>query len=88
MAGLSRPQKKEVLARMRAFRYSGFVGKVLGNIVYHHKSFVGRDCKAWAQMALFIIGPYLNERDRQVWLGLSKVLVQCFKTSMLVWFAR
>ncbi len=76
MAGLSPKQKKEVLARMRAFHYSGFVGKVLGNVVYYHKSFVGRDYKAWAQMALFIIGPYLSENNRAVWLGLSKVLFQ------------
>lgn len=58
---------------MRAFNYYGFDGKVLGNVVYHHKSFVGRDYKAWAQMALFIIGSYLPDELCGVWLSLSKV---------------
>ena len=58
MSGLTKQQKQEVLARMRAFNYSGFNGKVLGNVVYHHQSFVGRDYKAWAQMAPFIVGTY------------------------------
>jgi len=58
---------------MTAFNYSGFDGRVLGNVVHHHKSFVGRDYKAWAQMALFILGPYLSRAQQRVWLGLSKV---------------
>ena len=58
---------------MRAFNYSGFDGKVVGNVVYHHKSFVGTDYKAWAQMALFIIGSYLSDELCGVWLSLSKV---------------
>lgn len=66
-------QKKEVLAKMSAFHYSGFDGKVLGNIIYHHRSFVGRDYKAWAQMSLFIIGNYLSDNDKEVWLALMKV---------------
>ena len=61
MNTLSGQQKEEVLARMAAFDYWGFDGKVLGNVVYHHMSFVGRDYKAWAQLALFIIGPYLSD---------------------------
>ena len=67
-------QKKEVLARMSAFNYSGFNGRVIGNIIYH-KSFVGRDCKAWAQMALFIIGPYLSDCQKSVLFALSKVYI-------------
>ena len=73
MSRLSQHQKVEILARMAAFNYSGINGKVLGNIVYHHQSFVGCDYKAWAQIALFIISPYLTEADKLVWIGLSKV---------------
>lgn len=73
MSSLTTQQKKEVLAKTRAFNYSGFDGKVLGNIVHHHKFFVGRDYKAWAQMALFIIGNYLSEEKCAVLLALSKV---------------
>ena len=44
-------------------------------MVYHHQSFVGRDYKAWAQMAPFIIGTYLSDPQRRVLLALSKVNV-------------
>lgn len=70
---LSKQQKDEVLARIRAFSFSGFRVRLFGNVVRHHKSFVGRDYKAWAQMALFVIYPYLSAADRAVWLSLSKV---------------
>ena len=68
-------QKKQVLARMSTFNYCGFKGKVIGNLIHYHKLFVGRDYKAWAQMALFVIGSYLSEGEKKVWLSLSKVLV-------------
>lgn len=61
------------MARIRVFSYSGFRVKLLGNVIRYHKSFVGRDYKAWAQMALFIIYPYLSDEDKEVWLALSKV---------------
>ena len=70
---LSAKQKKEVLARVRSFNFSGFCVRLVGNVIRHHKSFVGRDYKAWAQMALFIITPYLSDRDNAVWMALSKV---------------
>ena len=47
---LSQEQKAEVLAKIRAFNYSGFECRLLGNVIYHHQSFVGRDYKAWAQI--------------------------------------
>ena len=52
-------------------------GKVLGNVVHHHKSFVGRDYKAWAQMAPFVIGSYLSHPQKQVLLALSQVYTAC-----------
>lgn len=70
---LTGQEKQEVLAKMNAFNYSGFDVKVFGNVIRHHQSFVGRDYKAWAQMVLFIIGNYLSEDHRQVFLALSKV---------------
>ena len=66
-------EKVEILARMAAFNYCGINGKVLRNVVYHHQSFVGHAYKAWAQIALFIISPYLTEADKLVWIALSKV---------------
>lgn len=70
---LSVQQKAEILARIRDFNYSGFGCRVIGNVIYYHQSFVGRDYKAWAQMSLSIIYPYLSNGDKAVWLALSKV---------------
>ena len=39
----------------------------------HYKSFVGRDFKAWAQMAPFIICDMLTSDERDTWIALSKV---------------
>ena len=73
MSKLTVQQKQEVYARMNTFNYSGFNGKVLGNVIHHHKSFVGRDYKARAQMAPFVIGSYLSDPQKQVLLALSQV---------------
>ena len=73
MGSCSSKQKKEILARMAAFSYCGFSVRVTGNICYYYQSFVGRDFKAWMQMALFIIAPYLSEEGKKCWLLLSQV---------------
>ncbi len=73
MPTLTSLQKQQLLAKMSTFNYSGFKGKVLGNIVSYHRSFVGRDYKAWAQMAPFVMLPYLSDGEREVWINLSKV---------------
>ena len=74
MPRLSKAQKKELLARIRAFNLSGFQDKVHGNVCNHFKSFVGRDFKAWAQMAIFILSPYLNSEECEVLLSCTKVI--------------
>jgi hypothetical protein len=76
---LSKQHKEEILARMRAFSYSGFRVRVFGNVIRHHQSFVGRDYKGWAQMALFVLYPYLSHADKAVWLSLSKVSAEICK---------
>ena len=58
----------ELLARIRAFNFSGFRAKLVGNVRYH-QSFVGRDYKAWAQMAPFVLFPYVAEN--KLWLALK-----------------
>ena len=47
---ISKEQKAEILARLKAFHTSGFNEKLYG-----------REFKAWVQMALFIKGPYLGD---------------------------
>ena len=69
----SRQEKKEILARIKSFPYCGFITCITGNICYYYKSFVGRDFKAWIQMALFIIRLYLSESERKCWFELAKV---------------
>ena len=80
MPTLSKVQKKEVLARVKAFSTSGFKVRMYGNVCYYYQSFVGRDFKAWAQMAVFILSPYLDDAQKKVLLSISKVQyhVLCF----------
>ena len=47
MDSASSKQKKEILAILAAFPYSGFSTRITGNICYYYKSFVGRDFKAF-----------------------------------------
>ena len=70
LLGLCKYFLKEVmptLSKVSAFSCSGF----------RVKSFFERDYKAWSQMALFIISPYIGEGERKVLLALSKVSTQC-----------
>ena len=73
MPKLSKVQKEEVLARVKAFPTSGIKVRMYGNVCHYYQSFVGRDFKAWAQMAVFILSPYLDDNQKKVILSLSKV---------------
>ena len=66
-------EKKEILARIRSFSYSGFSTRITSNICYHYKSFVGRDYRSWMQMVIFIVPSYLSEMGLKCWLQLAKV---------------
>ena len=46
--------------------------KISSDISKHYCSF-GRDFKAFAQMALFVLSPYLTASEIEMWLALSKV---------------
>ena len=71
---LSEREKKEVLSWITAIGPSGIEGKVHGNICYYYNSFVGRDFKAWAQIAPMVAGPFLSQDKKDVWVAVSKVL--------------
>ena len=73
MNNRTQKEKKEILARITAFPYSGFSVRITGNIAYHYQSFIGRDFKAWIQMAVFIIEPFVTEAEKICWLNLAKV---------------
>ena len=70
---LNQKQKNEFRALVTSFQYSGFDVRITGNVIYHHKSFVGRDYKAWAQMAPFIVSHFVTQDELKLWISLSKV---------------
>ena len=70
--------KRGSITKECAFNYSGFDVRLIGNVVKYHQSFVGRDYKVWAQMALSIIFPYLSCGDQAVLLSLSKLKASLF----------
>eukprot|EP00731_Ephydatia_muelleri_P019452 Em0012g277a len=47
--------------------------KMYGNVCRYFQSFCGRDFKAWSQMAMFILPPYLTEGEKLVLLYYTKV---------------
>ena len=73
MGQLSSTQKDEIGARIKSFNFSGFDHKLVYNLCQHYRSFVGRDFKALAQLALFVLTPYMTTNKKIVWLSLSKV---------------
>eukprot|EP00731_Ephydatia_muelleri_P003992 Em0002g168a len=79
MEQLSEKQRKEVVARIAALPSSGLTGGISSDISRHYKSFVGRDFKFLAQIAMFIFSPYLSEAEIEVWLALPMVfkMVYC-----------
>eukprot|EP00731_Ephydatia_muelleri_P037838 Em0575g5a len=56
-----------------SFSFSGFDMKLSRNVAKYFKSFVGRDFKILAQLALFVLPPYLTPGETEVWFALSKV---------------
>eukprot|EP00731_Ephydatia_muelleri_P027586 Em0019g459a len=57
MARFSPQQRKEVLVRIASFPFSGFALRLSRDISKYYKSFVGRDFKTLAQLALFVFPP-------------------------------
>ena len=54
---------------------TGLSTKLHGSVCYYYQSFVGRDFKGWTQMALFNLGPYLSDGQKEVLLAFSKVSI-------------
>ena len=72
--GKVQPHTKRVIsAKIEAFPTSGMRERLSGGITRYHKSCVGRDFKALAQMAPFVLWDHMDEADREVWLNLSQV---------------
>lgn len=77
MQRLSSAEKEGIEARLYSLDYSGMDYRLSYSIVRHFKSFVGRDYKALAQIALYVLAPYMTQNEKVVWLALSKVNGYC-----------
>ena len=73
MGRLTRSQKNDLEARLLTFDFSGLEFNLSYNIVRYFRSFVGRDFKALAQISLFLLGVYMTQEEKVIWLALSKV---------------
>ncbi|KAL5505895.1 hypothetical protein EMCRGX_G007436 [Ephydatia muelleri] len=73
MARFLPQQCKEVLARIASFLFAGVALRLSRDISKYYKSFVGRDFKTLAQLALFVFPPLVSPGETEVWLALSKV---------------
>lgn len=78
MAKLGAVQKCEIMAKIASVDYSGIEEWISRNVTQYSQSFVGRDFKAWAQMALFIMAPYLTAEELKLWLSLSQVCMHAY----------
>ena len=75
MGSLSSAHKKEILARIKSWPYCRFSERITGNIVYHYKSFVGQDFKAWLQMVIFIIPFIVSDQEIECWFGFISTII-------------
>ena len=73
MGRLTRSQTNDLDSRLLTFDFSGLEFKLSYNIVRHFRSFVGRDIKVLAQISLFLLGVYMTQEEKVIWLALSKV---------------
>ena len=73
MKGLTPANKKKVKARVEVFDFSAFPGKVTSSITTMYGSYVGRDFKLWAQIAVFILMDIITDEELEVWRNLSEV---------------
>ena len=76
-------EKKEIMARIKAFSPCGFSCRLSSNISYF-KSFVGKDFKALMQMALFVLPLYFKESEKKCWFLLAKVSFCFYATSIVI----
>ena len=73
MKGLTPANKKKVKARVEVFDFSAFPRKVASSITTMYGSYVGRDFKLWAQIAVFILMDIITDEELEVWRNLSEV---------------
>ena len=73
MKSLSPDDKKKIKAKVEVFDFSAFPAKIASSITSMYGSYVGRDYKLWAQVAVFILMDIVTEEELEVWSNLSEV---------------
>ena len=73
MQKLSANEKKIIAAKISDFPTSGRNLSLSGGITRYHQSCVGRDFKALAEMAPFVLWDNLDTQEKNIWLLLSEV---------------
>ena len=61
MKGLLPAEKKKIKAKVEVFDFSAFPSKIVSSITSMYGSYVGRDYKLWAQVAVFILMDIVTE---------------------------
>ena len=83
MAKLSKnKQRTQLSALLSAFPSSGFTSRISRNIAKYYKSFVGRNFKALAQMALFVLSPFLAPAEASFIKGKHLSIYTIFPNSL------
>ena len=73
MKSLSPADKKKIKAKIEVFDFSAFPAKIASSITSIYGSYVGRDYKLWAQVAVFILMDIVRDEELEVWSNLSEV---------------
>ncbi|CAB4016525.1 Hypothetical predicted protein [Paramuricea clavata] len=73
MKTLSAANKMKIKARIEAFDFSAFPQKIASSITRMHGSLVGRDCKVWAKVAVFLLMDIVSDDELEVWYNLSDI---------------
>ena len=79
MSKLTVVQNNEIRARIASFPSSGLQYKVTSDVCRYTGSLVGHDFKSLAQMVPFVLMPYIDEKEKPVWLALSKVILMIIR---------
>ena len=85
MKKLSNNQKEELQACISAFSFSGCDAHFSRDMTRYYKSFVGRDLKLLAQLAVHLLSPYMDyvkkkcglSYQRSVWITLVIATCSC-----------
>jgi hypothetical protein len=79
---LNEKQKKELEGRIESFNTSSLNMPTLQPkyLVTHVKSLIGKEFKIFLQAAPFILFPFMDDFEREIWLSLSSLSSYAFQT--------